>query len=83
MATVPSESVEKLAEGMIKDVEHEDAGILETWFKFIKRVTLERIIKGFMTGIGVFAGSLVCHYYVLPHLDLQFYSLFLIKLHKV
>ena len=83
MATFPSESIDDIADQMLSDIEDEEKGFFETWFKFVRKVTLERVIKGFMSGIGVFLGSLFCHYYVLPHLDLQYYSPFLVKLHKV
>ena len=83
MATIPSESIHSVASQIIREVEDEEKGFFETWFKIVKKLTLERVVKGFMSGIGVFLGSLFCHYYILPHLDLQYYSLFLVKLHKI
>ena len=83
MATIPSDSIDSVASKIIKEIEDEEKGFFETWFKIVKKLTLERVIKGFMSGIGVFMGSLVCHYYILPHLDLQYYSLFLVRLHQI
>ena len=83
MALVKQEPTEKLVDQFIQEAEDEEVGPLHGWYNLLKKVALGGIVKGFMTGIGIFMGSLVCHYYVLPHLNLEFYSLFLIKLHQI
>ena len=83
MATFPAESIDSIAEQIVDELEDEEQGFFPTWFKHVRKLALEKLVKGFMTGIGVFLGSLFCHHYVLPHLDLQYYSLFLAKLHQV
>mmetsp|Transcript_23748 Transcript_23748/g.26372 ORF Transcript_23748/g.26372 Transcript_23748/m.26372 type:complete len:84 (-) Transcript_23748:36-287(-) len=83
MATIEEEPINKIVEQVVKDAEDDDVGIMRSWANLVRKIGLGGIIKGFMTGVGVFIGSLFCHYYILPYLDLQDYSLFLIKLHKV
>ncbi|CAI2382827.1 unnamed protein product [Moneuplotes crassus] len=83
MATLPAESIDEIAEQILDEIDDDEQGFFQIWFKHLRKMTIEKIIKGFMGGIGVFVGSLFCHHYVLPHLGLQFYSLFLVRLHKV
>ena len=83
MALIQQQPMKEMVDELIEDAEDEEIGIGYGFFKVIRKMALGNIIRGFMTGIGVFLGSLFCHYYILPHLDLQFYSLYLIKLHKI
>ena len=83
MALIKTESIDTLADELIQGAEDEKIGFFTSFYGIIKRLALGTIIKGFMAGIGIFLGSLFCHYYILPHLNLQYYSLFLIKLHRI
>ena len=83
MALIQQQPMNDMVDELIEDAEDEEVGMTAGLFKMIRKMAIGNIVRGFMTGIGVFLGSLFCHYYVLPHLDLQFYSLYLIKLHKI
>ena len=83
MALIKQEPVANLVDQFIEESEDEERGPLMAWFTLIKKLAFGSIFRGFMTGIGVFVGSLVCHHYILPLIDMQYYSLFLIKLHKI
>ena len=75
--------MDQIVDEFIKDSENEEGTVYQSFYNTIWKMAPGNIIVGFMTGFGAFLGSMLCHYYILPHLDLQFYSLFLIKLHDI
>ena len=83
MALLKQQPLDDMVEDFIADADDENIGAFETIYRMMSKFALGGVIKGFMSGIGVFIGSILCHYYILPHLNLQHYSLFLIKLHKI
>ena len=83
MALLKTQTMEEVVDEFIDDADNENIGVLRSIYRMMSKFAIGGIVKGFMTGIGVFFGSLLCHYYILPHLNLQNYSLFLIKLHKI
>ena len=83
MALVQQEPMNKLVDELIEGAEDEEIGFFTSYYRVIKRLALGGLVKGFMNGIGAFIGSLFCHYYILPLMDLQFYSLYMIKLYGI
>ena len=83
MALLKQQPMDEMVDDLVADADNDELSISGSIYRMWSKFALGIMIKGFMAGVGVFFGSLLSHYYVLPHLNLQYYSLFLIKLHEL